>query len=74
MVAREKIEREDQFQRLRRSSTKTVERPALPLERIHDVKRGDGLTLRVLSVRDGITDDRFQKRFEHAASLFVDHR
>jgi len=40
-----------------RLSTETVKGSALPLEGVDDVERGDGLTLGVLGVGDGVTDD-----------------
>lgn len=37
--------------------TETVEGSALSLESVDDVKSGDGLSLRVLGVGDGVSDD-----------------
>jgi len=54
-------------------TTKAVEGTALSLERIDDVEGGDGLALSVFSVGDGITDDRFEERFEDSSGLFIDH-
>jgi hypothetical protein len=39
------------------SCTEAVERAARALKRVHDVKRGDGLALRVLGVGDRVADD-----------------
>ena len=46
---------------------------ALSLERIDDIERGDRLSLGVLSVGDGVTDDTLEEGLEHTAGLLVDH-
>ena len=53
-------------------SAETVEGAALALERVDDVKSGDGLAACVLGVGDGITDDVLKEDFEDTAGLFVD--
>lgn len=55
------------------SPTEPVQRPSLPLERVHDVQARDRLALRVLRVRDGVADDALEERLEDAAGFFVDH-
>ena len=40
-----------------RSGSEAVERAPGALERVHDIERSDGLALRVLSVRDRVTDN-----------------
>jgi len=45
----------------------------LPLERVDNVERRDGLALGVLSVGDGVTDDTLEEGLEDAAGLLVDH-
>ena len=54
-------------------TTETVQGAALSLQSIDNIKGSDGLALSVLSVGDGITDDRLKERLEHTARLFVDH-
>jgi hypothetical protein len=56
-----------------RLTTETVQSPALALEGIDDIKRGNGLALGVLRVGDGVTDDTFEEGLENTASLLVDH-
>ena len=56
-----------------RLTTETVQSAALALEGVDDVKRRDSLTLGVLSVGDGITDDTLEERLENTAGLLVDH-
>jgi len=53
-------------------ATKAVQRAPLALERVHDVKRGDRLAARVLSVGDRVADHILQEHLEHAARLLVD--
>ena len=45
----------------------------MALQRVDDIKRGDGLALGVLSVCDGVTNDRLEEGLEDTACLFVDH-
>jgi hypothetical protein len=40
-----------------RLSTETVKGSALPLESVDNIEGGDGLSLGVLSVGDGVSDD-----------------
>ena len=53
-------------------TTETVQGAALSLQSIDDVERGDGLTLGVLSVGDGITDDALEEGLEDSTGLLVD--
>ena len=46
---------------------------ALSLERIDDIERGDGLSLGVLGVGDGVADDTLEEGLEDTTGLFVDH-
>ena len=55
-------------------STESVKSSALSLERVDDVKSGDGLALGVLSVGDGVTDDVLQEGAEHESGLVIDQR
>lgn len=45
----------------------------MALEGIDDVEGGDGLSLCVLGICDGITDDTLEEGLEDTAGLFVDH-
>ena len=54
-------------------STETVQSAALSLESVDDVEGGDGLSLGVLGVGDGVSDDAFEEGLEDTAGLFVDH-
>ena len=45
----------------------------MPLERVNDIKGGDGLALGVFGVGDSVTNDAFEEGFEHASGLLVDH-
>ena len=53
-------------------TAEAVEGTALTLERVDDVHGGDGLSLGVLGVRDGISDHVLQEHLEHTAGLLVD--
>lgn len=53
-------------------SAEAVEGASLSLERVDDVEGGDGLSLGVLSVGDGITDDVLEEDLEDTSGLFVD--
>ena len=53
-------------------AAESVESAALPLEGVDDVHGGDGLSLGVLGVRDGVTDHVLQEGLEDAAGLLVD--
>lgn len=46
---------------------------ALSLESVDDVERGDRLSLGVLSVGDGVTDDTLEEGLEDTTGLLVDH-
>ncbi len=52
-------------------TAEAVQGSALPLQRVHHIHGGHGLSLSVLGVGDGITDDVLQKHFEHPAGLLV---
>ena len=49
------------------SCAETVERAALSLERVDDVKRSDGLALGVLGVGDRVPDDVLEEDLQDAA-------
>ena len=53
-------------------STETVESSALSLESVDNVKSGDGLSLGVFGVGDGVTDDVLEEDLENTSGLFVD--
>jgi hypothetical protein len=55
-----------------RLTTETVECLSLSLEGIHNVERGDSLALGVLSVCNGITNDRLEEDLEDTACLLID--
>src|SRR5271169_6874699 len=55
-----------------RLASESVQSATLALERVHDVHGGDGLSLGVLGVRDGVADDVLEEDLEHSTSLFVD--
>jgi hypothetical protein len=57
----------------KRLTTETVQSPALTLESVDDIERGDGLALGVLSVGDGVTDDTLEEGLENTTGLLVDH-
>lgn len=63
--------RQDERRR-RESAAEAVEGATLPLERVHDVHRGDGLALGVLCVRHSVADDILEENLENTAGLFVD--
>ena len=52
--------------------TKAVEGRTLPLEGVHGIHGSGGLTMSVLGVGDGITDDILKEDLEDAAGLLVD--
>jgi hypothetical protein len=60
-------------QKIPHLSTEAVESASLALECVDDVERSDGLSLGVLCVCDGITDDRFEEGLEDTTSFFIDH-
>ena len=53
-------------------TSEAVQGAALALKRVDDIHGGDGLSLGVLSVGDGVTDDVLQKHLQHTAGLLVD--
>ncbi len=53
-------------------STESVEGSALSLESVDDIHGGDGLSLGVFGVGDGISDDIFQENFEDTSGFFID--
>ena len=53
-------------------TAESVESAALTLQSVHDIHGGDGLSLGVLRVGDGITDDILEEDLEDTAGLFVD--
>jgi uncharacterized phosphosugar-binding protein len=54
-------------------TTETVQGAALSLQSVDDVKRGDGLALGVLGVRNSVADDTLEEGLENGAGLLVDH-
>ncbi|KAL2276852.1 hypothetical protein FJTKL_00339 [Diaporthe vaccinii] len=54
-------------------TTETVQGAALSLQGVDNVQRCDGLTLGVLGVGDGVTDDTLEEGLEDGAGLLVDH-
>jgi hypothetical protein len=57
----------------KRLTTETVESPALTLEGVDDIERGNGLALGVLSVCDCVTDDTLKEGLQNTTGLLVDH-
>jgi hypothetical protein len=55
-----------------RSAAEAVEGAALALKSVDDVESGDGLSLGVLGVGDGVTDDVLEEAAEDGAGLLVD--
>jgi hypothetical protein len=56
------------------SSTEAVEGAALSLKSVDDVESGDGLSLGVLGVGNGVTDNVLEEGSEDVSGLFVDQR
>ena len=56
----------------RLSAAEAVEGSALSLESVDDVDGGDGLSLGVLGVGDGVTDDVLEESAEDETGLVVD--
>lgn len=52
-------------------ATKTIQGTSLALEGINDIHGDDGFAASMLSVGDGVTDDRLEKDLENVASLLV---
>merc|ERR1712212_922986 len=53
-------------------SSKAVQRPALPLQGVHHVHGSHSLSLGMLGVGHGITDDILQENLENTPGLLVD--
>ena len=53
-------------------TAKSVQGTALTLQGIDDIHGGNGLSLGVLGVGDGITDDILEENLQDATGLFVD--
>ena len=53
-------------------ATKSVQGSALSLQGVDNIHGSDGLTTRVLGVRDGVTDDVLEEHLEDSTSLLVD--
>jgi len=53
-------------------STESVKSSALSLESVDDVESGDSLSLGVLGVGNGISDDVLEEDLENTSGLFVD--
>jgi hypothetical protein len=53
-------------------TTESVEGSALSFESVDDVHGGDGLSLGVLGVGDGVSDDVLEEYFEDSTGLLVD--
>ena len=45
----------------------------MSLESIDDIEGGDGLSLGVLGVGDGVSDDAFEEGLQDTAGFLVDH-
>ena len=58
----------------RLSAAEAVEGSALSLESVDDVDGGDGLSLGVLGVGDGVTDDVLEEGSQDETGLVVDER
>jgi len=56
------------------SASETVEGSSLSLKSVDDVEGGDGLSLGVLGVGDGVTDDVLEETSEDNSGLVVDER
>ena len=54
------------------SSAETVEGSALSLESVDDVESGDGLSLGVFGVDNGVTDNVLEEGSENSAGLLID--
>jgi hypothetical protein len=52
-------------------STETIKGTALSLESIDNIQRGDSLSLGVLSVSNGITNDVFKEDLQDTTGLFI---
>ena len=56
------------------SSTESVEGSSLSLESVDNVEGSDGLSLGVLGVDNGVSDDVLEERSENGSGLLVDVR
>lgn len=54
-------------------TTETVEGTALSLQSVDDIEGGDGLTLGVFGIGDGITNDTLEEGLQNTTGFFVDH-
>jgi hypothetical protein len=57
-----------------RSTSETVDGPALTLESVDDVHGGDGFSPGVLSVGHGISDDTLEEALEDVPGVIIDER
>jgi hypothetical protein len=64
---------DDDGERVDNLSTETIEGTALALEGVDNVEGCDSLSLGVLGVGDGITDDALEEGLQNTTSLFVNH-
>lgn len=55
-----------------RLTSETVQSASLALQGVHHIHSGDGLSLGVLGVGDGVPDHVLQEHFQHTAGLLVD--
>jgi hypothetical protein len=67
------FEREGERDKKALLTTETVQGAALSLEGIDDIERCDSLSLGVLGVGDGVTDDTLEEGLENTTGLLVDH-
>lgn len=72
-VASHEESRERERERESSLSTETVQSAALSLESVDDIEGGDSLSLGVLSVGDGVSDDTLKEGLQDTASLLIDH-
>jgi len=54
-------------------TSETVKSATLSLESVDNIEGGNSLSLSVLCVCDGITDDTFEEGLENTTGLFVNH-
>lgn len=55
-----------------RLTSETVQGASLAFQGVHHIHSGDGLSLGVLGVGDGVPDHVLQEHFQHTAGLLVD--
>ena len=53
-------------------TSESVESTSLPLKGVNDIHGGDGLSLGVFGVGDGVSDHILEEYFEYTTSFFVD--